>query len=158
MCRGGSVWAALTTFHNWNESVNRAATHWFQINATSGALVQQGVYGAAGLHYFYPAVMPDINGNLTMVFSRSGPAEFAGIRYTGRLASDPPGTLQGSVLLKAGTGNSQRIDPADPLHRNRWGDYAGIGADPVDARQIWFHSMFAGTNNQWGTWIGTSRF
>ncbi len=153
--RGGSVWTTLTTFHNWGESVNRAAAHWFQLNATSGAVIQQGVYGAKGFHYFYPAVMPDTNGNMTMVFSRCGPNEFAGIRYTGRLASDPPGTLQGSALLKAGLGNSQRIDGSG---RNRWGDYAGIGADPSDARQIWFHSMFANTNNTWGTWIGTSRF
>jgi hypothetical protein len=153
--RGGSVWTSLTTFHNWSESVNRAAAHWFQINATSGAIIQQGIYGAKGFHYFYPAVMPDTNGNMTMVFSRCGPSEFAGIRFSGRLASDPPGTLQGSALLKAGAGNSQRIDGSG---RNRWGDYAGIGADPSDQRQIWFHSMFANANNQWGTWIGTSRF
>jgi hypothetical protein len=153
--RGGSVWTALTTFHNWGETPNRAAAHWFQINATNGALIQQGIFGAKGFHYFYPAVMSDTNGNMTMVFSRCGPNEFAGIRYSGRLASDPPGTLQGSALLKAGQGNSQRIDGQG---RNRWGDYAGIGADPVDPRLIWFHSMFANTNNQWGTWVGSSRF
>ena len=38
-------------------------------------IVQQGVYGTSGLHYFYPACCPDNNGNVTIVFSRSGPSE-----------------------------------------------------------------------------------
>jgi hypothetical protein len=135
--------------------VNRTAAHWFQINATSSALVQQGVYGGKGLHYFYPAVMPDTNGNLTMVCCRSGTAEYASIRFTGRKATDPLGQLQASALLKAGLGNSQRIDNQG---RNRWGDYAGIGVDPADQRQVWFYSMFADAGNKWGTWVGASRF
>src|SRR5262249_26145124 len=40
--RGGSVWLALTSFHDWGDGVNVPVAHWFQINATSGALVQQG--------------------------------------------------------------------------------------------------------------------
>ncbi len=153
--RGGSVWCALTTFHNWGEAVNRAAVHWFQLNATSGALIQQGVYGARGAHYFYPAVMPDANGNMTLVFCRSGPNEYAGIYLTGRKATDPLGQLQASTLLKAGAGNSQRIDNAG---RNRWGDYAGSASDPADPRIVWSYSMFADVNNKWGTWVGATRF
>jgi hypothetical protein len=153
--RGGSVWCALTTVYNWNEAVNRAAAHWFQINATNGAILQQGVYGARGLHYFYPAVMPDTNGNMTMVFCRCGPNEYASIYYTGRRSSDPAGQLQASALLKAGLGNSQRIDGSG---RNRWGDYAGIAVDPLDQRNIWFYSMFADAANKWGTWVGAARF
>ncbi len=153
--RGGSVWCALTTFHNWGEAVNRAAVHWFQINATSGALIQQGVFGAKALHYFYPALMPDANGNMTLVFSRSGANEYASIYYTGRKAPDPLGQLQGSALLKAGGGNSQRVDNSG---RNRWGDYAGAASDPADGRIVWIYSMFADAGNKWGTWIGAARF
>jgi hypothetical protein len=153
--RGGSVWCALTTFHNWGETVNRAAIHWFQINATSGALVQEGIYGASGNHYFYPAVMPDTNGNMAMVFCRSSSTQFAGIYYTGRRSSDPLGNLQASALLKAGVGNSQRLDG---FGRNRWGDYAGIAIDPLDQRNFWFYSMYGETGNKWGTWIGAARY
>ena len=152
--RGGSVWCALTTFHNWGEAVNRAAVHWLQINPT-GAIVQQGVYGAKGSHYFYPALMPDTNGNMTLVFCRSSTNEFASIYYTGRKATDALGLLQSSILLKAGTGNSQRIDGSG---RNRWGDYAGAAVDPTDGRTIWVYSMFGDTNNKWGTWVGAARF
>jgi hypothetical protein len=152
--RGGSVWCALTTAHNWGGG-NAATIHWFQINATSGALTQQGVFGASGFHYFYPAVMPDSNGNMTMVFSRSGSSEFASVRYTGRKAAEPIGQLQGSALLKAGVANYLGLDGSG---RNRWGDYAGVGNDPSDTLKTWIYSLYASSGNNWATQIGATKF
>ena len=153
--RGGSVWAALTTQHDWGDGVGASACHWFQVNATSGALVQQGIFGAKKLHYFYPAVMPDTNGNMTMVFCRCGTSEFASIRYSGRKSTDPLGSLQASALLKAGAAHYTGLDGSG---RNRWGDYAGIASDPGDGRNVWFYSMYATTDDHWATWVGSSRF
>lgn len=152
--RGGSVWCALTTAHNWGAG-NAASCHWFQLNATTGALTQQGIFGASGFHYFYPAVSPDSNGNMVMVFSRSGASEFASIRYTGRKSSDPAGTLQPSAQLRAGVATYTGLDG---VGRNRWGDYAGIANDPADTLRTWFYSMYAATTNQWGTQVGSSKF
>lgn len=152
--RGGSVWCALTTAHNWGAG-NQAACHWFQLNATSGALTQQGVYGASGLHYFYPAVSPDSNGNMVMVFSRSGTNEFASIRYTGRKSSDPLGSLQSSAPLQAGVANYTGLDGAG---RNRWGDYAGVGNDPADTLRTWIYSTYAAAADQWATQVGGTKF
>lgn len=152
--RGGSVWCALTTAHNWGGG-NVSSIHWFQINATSGVLTQQGVFGASGFHYFYPAVMPDSNGNMTMVFSRSGSTEFASVRYTGRKASDTIGLLQASALLKAGTANYLGLDGSG---RNRWGDYAGVGNDPSDTLKTWIYSLYATSGNNWATQIGATKF
>ena len=155
VCRGGSVWSALTTSHNWGGATNAAAAHWFQVNPVSGALVQQGIYGARRRNYYYPAVMPDSNGNMTMVFCRSGPSEFASIHYTGRAAADPLGKLQPSALLKSGATSYVAFDS---FGRNRWGDYNGIAADPVDGRMVWFFSGYAAGSNAWATWVGGSRF
>jgi hypothetical protein len=151
--RGGSVWAALTTSRNWG-SGNRASIHWFQINAAASSLVQQGVYGAAADHYYYPAGCPDGNGNFSMVFSLSGSANFGSCRYTGRKSTDPLGSLQASALLKAGVAPYVALDSGG---RNRWGDYAGVAADPTSNR-IWFYSEFASAPNQWATWIGSAFF
>jgi hypothetical protein len=152
--RGGSVWTALTTQQTFG-GASVAAVHWFQINAASGALVQQGIYGAQGRHYFYPAVMPDTNGNMIMVFCRSASTEFASIHYTGRKAAEPLGTLQPSALLKAGSANYLGLDG---IGRNRWGDYNGIANDPADGRVVWVYSLYPVANNNWATWIGASRF
>ncbi len=154
--RGGSVWAALTSRNAWTAGgENMAVAHWFQIEAGTGAMTQQGIFGVGGRHYFFPAVMPDGNGNMTIVFSRSGAAEHASARYSGRLATEPLGALQASAPLKDGTARYVRLDNQG---RNRWGDYAGIANDPVDNSTIWSYTKFAAGVNKWGTWIGASRF
>jgi hypothetical protein len=153
--RGDSIWTALTTAHNWGGATNRASVHWFQIRAANATLVQEGIYGSSSKHYFYPASCPDNNGNMIIVFSRTGSTEFAQVRYTGRVSSDALGKLQTSRLLKAGTANYRALDGSG---RNRWGDYAGVAADPANSRVVWFYSMFALPGNQWGTRVGSALF
>lgn len=149
VCRDGSIWAALNTRHNWNEAQNRAALHWFEIDPTVHALNQEGVYGAAGLHYFYPAVMPDRNGNLCIVFGRVGATQFAGAHVTGRAHADAAGTLRPSAAIQAGLANYTGV--------LRWGDYAGIGLDPTDESTIWAYTEFAAANGNWSSAIGSVR-
>ncbi len=153
--RGGSVWCALTSRHDWGDGKNVAVAHWFQINPTSGAKIQEGFFGVTGRHYYYPAVMPDGNGNMTMVFSRSGTAEHVSARTSGRLAADPLGSLQASADLRTGVARYVRLDG---MSRNRWGDYAGIANDPTDNRTIWCYTGFAAAVDTWGTHIGAARF
>src|SRR5262249_12700730 len=83
--RHGMLWTAHTIAANWDQSFNVAAIHWLQINARAGSVVQQGVYGMANFHYFCPAVMPDCEANLMIVFNRAGETEFPSIRFSGRL-------------------------------------------------------------------------
>jgi hypothetical protein len=90
---------------------------------------------------------------MTMVFSFSGTTRFAGILYTGRRSTDPAGTLQPSALLKEGVAHYVGLDSGG---RNRWGDYAGVAADPANARVIWFYSGYASAVNTWGTWTGSA--
>jgi len=153
--RGDSIWTAFTSAHNWGGSSNRASIQWCQIRAAVPTLVQQGVYGTANFHYFYPAPCPDNNGNLTVVFSRSGASEFGSLLFTGRRSTDPLGTLQPSALLKAGVGHYVALDGGG---RNRWGDYAGVAADPSNPRLVWFYGQHASAPNTWGTWVGSSFF
>lgn len=153
--RGDSVWAAFTTAHNWGGGANRASIQWCQIRAAALTLVQEGVYGARTFHYFYPAACPDNNGNMIMVLSRSGASEFGSVLYTGRRSTDPLGTLQSSTMLKAGAAHYARLDDGG---RNRWGDYAGVAADPANPRLIWFYNEYARVLNTWGTWVGSAFF
>jgi hypothetical protein len=153
--RGDSIWCALTTAHNWSTSTNTASIHWFQIRAAAPGLVQQGVFGAGNVHSFFPACCPDANGNMIMVFARSGTNEYGSVYYTGRKSTDPLGTLQPSTLLKAGVANYVEKDNSG---RNRWGDYSGVCADPANPKGIWFYGEFAAAVNKWGTWVGSAFF
>jgi hypothetical protein len=150
--RGGSVWCAFATRHNWDEPVNVAAIHWVQIEAASAALTQEGIYGAKAAYYSYPAVMPNNNGDMVLVFSHCSANDYASVRFTGRKASDPLGTLRNSTTLKAG---SAGYLGRDGNGRNRWGDYAGIAGDPVEPASVWVYSLFA-VPDAWATWIGSA--
>jgi hypothetical protein len=153
--RGDSLWTSFTTAHNWGAGANRAAIQWCQIRAAVPAVVQQGVFGASTADYFYPAVCPDANGNVTVVFSRSSTSQFGSIAYTGRRATDPLGTLQGSAVLKAGVASYVGLDSGG---RNRWGDYNGIASDPANGRVVWMYGEYASAVNTWGTWVGSAFF
>ncbi|MEY2560875.1 MAG: hypothetical protein QOG51_1290 [Verrucomicrobiota bacterium] len=150
--RGGSIWCAFATQHNWEEETNVAAIHWVQIEAASGVLIQQGIYGAKSSYYSYPALMPNNNGDLIMVFSRCSATEFASIGFTGRKAADDLGTLRNSSILQPGAAGYLNLDDQG---RNRWGDYAGIAADPANPASVWFFSLFA-VPGGWSTWIGSA--
>lgn len=152
--RGGSIWTAFTAAHTWGAGPNRAAIQWCQIQAATPSLVQEGIFGAAAYHYFYPAACPDNNGNMIMVMSRSGPSEFPSILYTGRRATDPLGALQASSVLRAGAAHYEKTVSG----RNRWGDYNGVASDPANSRLVWFYSMYASAKDVWGTWVGSSFF
>ncbi len=77
-----------------------------------------------------------------------------GLRWAGRLASDPLGTLaQGESEIVAGQG-VQLPDLA------RWGDYTALSVDPVDDCTFWYVGQYLkadGTWN-WSTRIASWRF
>lgn len=150
--RDGSVWTAMTTRHNWGEPQNRSALHWFQIDPVdlSGpALQQEGIYGASGTHYYYPAVMPNDPGALAVVFCRSSDTEFVGAHVSGRASADAAGTLRPSAPMQAGLANYTSLQ--------RWGDYAGIGLDPADPTIVWTYTEFADAAGNWSTAAGSCR-
>lgn len=154
--QGGSIWCALSTRHNWEErGPDTSAIHWFQINPTSGRVVQESHYGHPDRYYYYPAIMADVNGNVIMVFCKSSASEFPSIYYTGRRSTDPLGYMGPSQLLQAGVSSYVKRDSTG---MNRWGDYSGVSIDPVDWRTIWFYSEYAGPINTWRTWVGSSKF
>ena len=112
-------------------------------------------YTANGVDYYYPAVEVNGVGNKTMVFARSSPTEFAGIRYVGIPPSSTcTNCIDGPEVLPCAagagcdglntyinTGCPQDRCPASG-DRNRWGDYFGAAADP-DGTGIWIHGPFA---------------
>src|SRR5262249_22078184 len=140
---------------NWGSGVV-SAIRFFQINPVTAHVLQEITFGQDKLFYYYPAVMPDSHGNVTIVFNRSGLSEFAGIRFTGRKATDPPGTLQTGAVLKNGLApyNSPLQFPGA---LNPWGDYNGAALDNVDD-SIWIFSEYVKSPIAWATQVGRVKF
>jgi hypothetical protein len=139
------------------ESNGVAGIRWWQIdNATSGtpAFVQQSTYQPDNTWRWMGSAAMDAEGNLTIGFSASSSSINPQIRYAGRLAGDPPNTLdQGETTLLAGTGSQTGTD-------NRWGDYSDLTVDPTDGCTFWYTNEYYTTTSafNWRTRIGSFKF
>ncbi len=110
---------------------------------------------ADGTNRWMGSAAMDHEGNIGVGFSVSSTTVFPGIRYAGRLASDPPGGLfQGEAVLQAGSG-------VQTTTNSRWGDYSGLTVDPTDDCTFWYTNEYYTPASQassaagWLTRIGT---
>lgn len=133
---------------------------WFELRRTGGGpwtLHQEGTFGstAGNSNRWMAAIGMDSMGNIGLGYNRtdSGPV-YPSLWYSGRLATDPPGTItQGDLLLENATTYFA------PSNYPRWGDYAALGVDPVDDCTFWFTGELATADkSRWATRISAFRF
>jgi subtilisin-like proprotein convertase family protein len=140
---------------------DHAGIRWYEIRGGTvdttlfdAFIYQQGTYAPDAHHRWMGSVAMDHVGNLAIGFSISSDTIYPGIRYAGRLASDPLGQLsQGEATIINGSG-SQTHDTA------RWGDYSSITVDPVDDCTFWFTTEYMQTTSSadWQTRVASFKF
>jgi hypothetical protein len=99
------------------------------------------------------SIAMDTVGNIAVGYSASSNSLYPAIRYTGRLAGDPLGTLQAENSIISGGG-------AQSAPLSRWGDYTSMAVDPVDDCTFWYTDQYlhsTGTFN-WSTRIASFKF
>ena len=97
-----------------------------------------------------PSISSDASGNIAVGYSTGSSTLSAGIRYTGRLVSDPAGTLpQAETILQNGAGSQ--------IHE-RWGDYSAMVVDPSDGCTFWYTNEYALASGSWNTQISAFKF
>ena len=79
----------------------------------------------------------DRNGDAALGYSvTSATTVFPGIRYTARLATDPPGQMTAAeTTVIAGTGVQRTTN-------SRWGDYTTMSIDPADDCTFWYANEY----------------
>ena len=130
-----------------------AGVRWFELTsppATSWSLYQEGTYSPDSTNRWMGAIAMDGSGNIALGYNVSDATSvYPGIRYVGRLVSDPLGTMpQGEYTLVDGTASNGS---------NRYGDYSDMVIDPIDDCTFWFTGEY-NTSSQWSTRIGAFRF
>ncbi|MDD8016748.1 MAG: T9SS type A sorting domain-containing protein [Bacteroidota bacterium] len=130
-----------------------SAVRYVKINPFTGKVIEDAALGLTGYWHSWASLMVDKDENVLVTFSRSGLGEYIGAFLSSRKKSDPPG-LSSSVPMHEGKGN-YIVDFG--AKRNRWGDYMGIGLDPVNGNTIWSHTEFAATQNKWSTWVAKTK-
>ena len=153
-----SLWADQTNILNFPNGPT--IIRWYQFNVTGGgfpptaAQQQDWSNGNDGVWRFMPSIAVDNAGNTAIGYSTSSSTMFPGIRYAGRLATDPLNNLaQGEATMFNGTGS--QLDTV-----NRWGDYSMTTIDPADGMSFWHvNEYYANTSSfNWHTRIGKFNF
>jgi Bacterial Ig-like domain (group 3)/Divergent InlB B-repeat domain len=134
---------------------------WYEIQNPSGTpvLAQQGTFAPDSNYRWMGSIAMDKAGDIAVGYSVSnGSSVFPSIAFTGRVSTDPSGTLEAETSVVTGSG-SQTSDPSTgPL--TRWGDYSAMQVDPVDDCTFWYTQEYIKTNGafNWSTRIATFRF
>jgi len=136
-----------------------AGSRWYQIIRLGSFyfVAQQGTYAPAdGVHRWMGSIASDRMGNIALGYSVVNATNvFPGIRYTGRLALDPPGQITlGEATIMDGSGVQRTTN-------SRWGDYTSLNVDPSDDCTFWYVNEYYTLAGQlsstagWQTRIGT---
>ncbi|MCB9284653.1 MAG: T9SS type A sorting domain-containing protein [Lewinellaceae bacterium] len=127
---------------------NVSGIRWMELRRSGGnpwEVYQEGTYAPEdGLHRFMAGIAMDGAGNIGMAYSVSSPTTYAGLRFTGRRASDPPGEM---TVEEYEVTEGFSTNPS-----SRYGDYAQMSVDPTNDRTFWYTGEYRKSSN-WGTKI-----
>src|SRR5262245_679946 len=127
---------SIVAVHSVNASEG-GGVRWYELRVDKNrdknrtvSLVQQGTYAPDGLFRWMASPAIDRFGNIGIGYSFGGGEHFAGQRFAGRLAGDPPGqlTLRETVLVEGESAQNVM----------RWEDYSQTAVDPSDDCTIWY--------------------
>jgi hypothetical protein len=129
---------------------------WYEIRnpgSDSVGVYQQGTWAPDGLDRWMGSIAMDKLGNIALGYSVSGAGTPPGVRYTGRMRSEPLGLMEPEAVLVNGGG--VQVDTY-----NRWGDYSAMAVDPAGGCTFWYTQQYiqATGSFNWSTRIGAFKF
>jgi hypothetical protein len=142
---------SLVALHSVDPGVlDRAGCRWYEMRRTglgAWSMFQQGTYAPDTNSRWMGTMAINNAGTIGMMYNVSSKAVFPSIRFTGRISSDPLGTMtepEQTIVAGAATNGS-----------NRWGDYNDMQVDPSDDETFWTTGMYRPTGSGWSTRISS---
>lgn len=130
---------------------NQGGVRWFELRGSGSAwsLHQEGTYAPDAVNRWMGAIAMDGVGNLLLGYNASSGSVHPSLRYTGREATDPLGTMSvpEAVLVAGAASNGS----------NRYGDYAAMSVDSEDDCTFWFTGEYNAASS-WSTYVGATKF
>ncbi|MBL1215920.1 MAG: hypothetical protein D8M59_00315 [Planctomycetes bacterium] len=147
--RNGNLWLAHAIGEN-----STARVRWYEIkmngwpsSGSNPSLTQSGTFDlGSGQHSWFQDISVTDDGDAVIAANRSSSNDYPFISRFVRKNGDATGTFREEVRLMESNG----------AHTGgRWGDYAGVDADPADPGVFWSHHEYnEGTGTNWRTWVG----
>jgi hypothetical protein len=153
-----SVGGVLYGVHN-TEFNNRIAIQWFRVDASTGALIEQGIISDSDLDLFFPSISANANGVVVIGCNGCSIHTFvSSFAYIGQTAGGTT-TFSGPQLLHSGNVSYHGFDElylsSDPVPESRWGDYSATSLDPTDPTHFWTIQTFPSDQDpslDYGVW------
>ena len=128
---------------------------WYELRNPGGAVAvyQQGSFAPDSNSRWMGSMAMDKMGNVLLGYSVSGDATPPGLRYTGRMRSEPSGRMENEEVITNGTGVQ-----ADTFHQ--WGHQSATTVDPVSDCTFWHTGQYIASTGQatWRTRIASAAF
>src|SRR6267154_2610647 len=128
---------------------------WYEVRSpnVTPTVFQQGTFSPDSQYRWMGSIAMDQSGDIAVGYSASSSSNFPAVRYTGRVPSDPAGTMESENSIIEGTGSQIN-------NLSRWGDYSDMSVDPVDDCTFWYTNEYLTTNGSfnWKTRIGSFKF
>jgi len=128
---------------------------WYEIQspASNPVVFQSGTFSPDSNYRWMGSIAMDKAGDIALGYSVSSGLLHPAIRYTGRVPSDPLGTMESEASIIEGPGSQTG-------GLNRWGDYSSMSVDPVDDCTFWYSNEYLPSNGSfnWHTRIGSFKF
>ena len=137
-----------------NHSIS-TGVRWYEVrspNATP-AVFQQGTFGPDSTIRWMGSIAMDQSGDMALGYSVSSKSVYPSIYFTGRVAADVPGSMEGEQLIVSGLGSQTG-------GQNRWGDYSAMTVDPADDCTFWYTQEYIQSTGSfnWNTRISNFSF
>lgn len=141
-----------------NHSVTAGSSvgvRWYQITNPNGtpSVAQQGTFAPDSSYRWMGSIAMDQQGDIALGYSASSSSIHPAVRYTGRVPSDPAGTMESEASIIEGPGSQTG-------GLSRWGDYSSMSIDPGDDCTFFFTTEYLPNNGSfnWNTRIGSFKF
>jgi hypothetical protein len=128
---------------------------WYEIRSPNGTptVFQQGTFEPDSNFRWMGSIAMDKAGDIALGYSLSSSTVRPSVAITGRVPSDPVGTMETEMILVNGTGSQTNL-------LTRWGDYSAMSVDPVDDCTFWYTQEYMVTTGSfnWNTRIANFKF
>jgi hypothetical protein len=137
---------------------DQTGLRWYELrNTGSGFTVyQQGTYSPDSNYRWMGSIAMDKAGDIALGYNISSSGMSPSIRYTGRMPSDSPGTMESEIDILTQAG----ITPGSQTNSVIWGDFSSMAIDPTDDCTFWYTNGYQPTTgvNRWATRIASFSF
>jgi Abnormal spindle-like microcephaly-assoc'd, ASPM-SPD-2-Hydin len=137
-----------------NHSVS-TGVRWYEVRSPNGTptVFQQGTFGPDSTTRWMGSIAMDQSSDIALGYSVSSSSVYPSIYFTGRVAADTPGSMEGEQLIVSGSGSQTG-------GVSRWGDYSAMTVDPIDDCTFWYTQEYIQSNGSfnWNTRISNFIF